>query len=93
MTQGSLYGYSKLSNMLASTLESLASTVYAKATELAELGKEHGVALSVESPRGSDLSPIAPLKTRNELIRAAKELIYLATGPTDHVLSLAWSVR
>ncbi|KAJ5412810.1 hypothetical protein N7465_005115 [Penicillium sp. CMV-2018d] len=77
--------------MSSSTLESLASTVYAKANELAELTKEHGVGPSIESPGGSDLSTIAPSKTRNELIRAAKDLIYLAMGPTDHVLSLAWS--
>ncbi|OGE49862.1 hypothetical protein PENARI_c019G02846 [Penicillium arizonense] len=77
--------------MSSSTLESLASTVYAKAKELAELTKEHGVGPSIESPGGSDLSTIAPLKTRNELIRAAKDLIYLAMGPTDHVLSPAWS--
>lgn len=78
--------------MSSSTLESLASTVYAKANELAEITKEHGVRPSIESPGGSDLSKIAPSKTRNELIRAAKDLIYLAMGPTDHVLSLAWSV-
>ncbi|OQD64188.1 hypothetical protein PENPOL_c008G03690 [Penicillium polonicum] len=77
--------------MSSSTLESLASTVYAKANELAEITKEHGVRPSIESPGGSDLSKIAPSKTRNELIRAAKDLIYLAMGPTDHVLSLAWS--
>jgi 6-hydroxytryprostatin B O-methyltransferase len=78
--------------MSSSTMEALASTVYAKANELAQLTKDYGIDPSIEAPGGSDLSTIAPLKTRNELIRAAKDLIYLAMGPTDHVLSLAWSV-
>ncbi|KAI2708487.1 hypothetical protein CBS147332_6548 [Penicillium roqueforti] len=77
--------------MSSSTLESLASAVYAKANELADLTKEHRAHPSIASQGGPDLSAIAPLKTRNELIRAAKDLIYLAMGPTDHVLSLAWS--
>ncbi|KAJ5124895.1 uncharacterized protein N7515_008720 [Penicillium bovifimosum] len=76
---------------MASTLESLASTIHTKALELAELSKENGINPSLDDPVASDLSSVTPLATRNELIQAAKDLLYLAMGPTDHVLSLAWS--
>jgi 6-hydroxytryprostatin B O-methyltransferase len=77
---------------MASTLESLASTIQTKALELAQLSKENGINPSLDDPVASDLSTVTPLATRNELIQAAKDLLYLAMGPTDHVLSLAWSV-
>lgn len=77
---------------MSSALETLASTVYAKAVELAEISKQHGINPSIDDPVASDLSSVTPLATRNELIQAAKDLLYLAMGPTDHVLSLAWSV-
>ncbi|KAJ5714632.1 uncharacterized protein N7483_011813 [Penicillium malachiteum] len=77
--------------MAHTTLESLASTIYANATELSNIAKENGINPSLDDPVKSDLSSVAPLAIRNELIQAAKDLIHLAMGPADHVLSLAWS--
>lgn len=78
--------------MAQSTLESLASTIYASATELAAIAKENGITPSLDDPVKSDLSSVTPLGLRNGLIQAAKDLIHLTMGPADHVLSLAWSV-
>ncbi|CEJ58738.1 hypothetical protein PMG11_07385 [Penicillium brasilianum] len=77
--------------MAQSTLESLASTIYASATELAAIAKENGITPSLDDPVKSDLSSVTPLGLRNGLIQAAKDLIHLTMGPADHVLSLAWS--
>ncbi|KAJ6024072.1 hypothetical protein N7540_004869 [Penicillium herquei] len=77
--------------MAQTTLESLASTIYANATELSNIAKENGINPSLDDPVKSDLSSVAPLAMRNELIQAAKDLIHLAMGPADHVLSIAWS--
>ena len=82
----------RYSTMASPTLESLATTVYQKATELAQIASQNNVHASLENPASSELSSITPLTARNELIQAAKDLLYLAMGPTDHVLSLAWSV-
>lgn len=78
--------------MAESTLESLASKIYANALKLASIAKENGVTPSLDDPVKSDLTSVTPLALRNELIQAAKDLIYLSMGPADHVLSLAWSV-
>lgn len=72
------------------SLESLASTIQAKSAELAAVAKDHGFEATLEN--SADLTSVAPLAVRNELIQAAKDLLYLASGPTDHVLGLAWSV-
>lgn len=78
--------------MAQSTLESLASKIYANALKLDSIAKENGVTPSLDDPVKSDLTSVTPLTLRNELIQAAKDLIYLSMGPADHVLSLAWSV-
>ncbi|KAH8434287.1 uncharacterized protein LDX57_011927 [Aspergillus melleus] len=71
------------------SLESLASTIQAKSAQLAGIAKEHGFEATLDT--SAELTSVAPLAVRNELIQAAKDLLYLASGPTDHVLGLAWS--
>lgn len=72
------------------SLESLASTIQARSAELAAVAKENGFEATLDT--SAQLTSVAPLAVRNELIQAAKDLLYLASGPTDHVLGLAWSV-
>lgn len=82
------------------TLQSLSKTVNVKVTELSSLLKDAGLPepsfaedshsdFAVE--KGS-LVDDELRKVRNELIDAAKDIVRLAMGPVDQILSLAWSV-
>ncbi|RAO70086.1 uncharacterized protein BHQ10_006098 [Talaromyces amestolkiae] len=81
------------------TLQSLSSTVGSKVTELSNLLKTAGLPepsfaeksyadFALETTASTDK---AVRQVRNDLIDAAKDIIRLAMGPVDQVLSLAWS--
>lgn len=83
------------------TLQSLSSTVGLKVTELSNLLKTAGLPEPSFSEKSyADFSHETTASTdnairqvRTDLIDAAKDIIRLAMGPIDQVLSLAWSVR
>lgn len=83
------------------TLLSLSSTVGLKVNELSNLLKAAGLPEpSFAEKSYADFAHQTTASTdnairqvRNDLIDAAKDIIRLAMGPVDQVLSLAWSVR
>jgi 6-hydroxytryprostatin B O-methyltransferase len=83
------------------TLQSLSSTIKLKVTELSNLLKTAGLPEpSFAEKSYADFAHETTASTdnairqvRNDLIDAAKDIIRLAMGPVDQVLSLAWSVR
>lgn len=83
------------------TLHSLSSTIYSKASELSELLKTAGLPEPSFSEKShgdfaedtATAADAAFRKTRDDLINAATDIIRLAMGPIDQILSLAWSVR
>lgn len=82
-------------------LQSLSSTVGLKVTELSNLLKTAGLPEPSFAERSYDdfahettsSADNAIRQVRNDLIDAAKDIIRLAMGPIDQILSLAWSVR
>ncbi|KAL9120673.1 MAG: hypothetical protein Q9187_002772 [Circinaria calcarea] len=81
------------------TLENLSATISSKTLELSKILEAN----SIPPPSFAESSCVSPeasslvvdkdnLRTiRNELITAAQDLIRLAQGPVDHLLTLAWS--
>jgi hypothetical protein len=87
--------------MASSTLEAVAATISADAKIVSELLHERGEALPTFSEEGAviieldgceDDKTASLLRARNRLINAASDLLQLARGPVDHVVSLGYGV-
>lgn len=78
------------------TLPTLAATISDKAAEIGRILDTKGLQQPQIGEAGvNDFANIdyELRDARNALIRAAQDVIRLAQGPEDQVLSLAWSVR
>ncbi|KAJ5608725.1 hypothetical protein N7528_009292 [Penicillium herquei] len=73
------------------SLESLGSTVYAKAKALSTLTAENEHSPTPSGTTKSDLSSASTLTARHELIQATKELLQLVMLPSEYLLTLALS--
>jgi 6-hydroxytryprostatin B O-methyltransferase len=83
------------------SLEDLASVISLKSFKISSILKENSIPTpsfdegsfaDFEETLGSNVYHESLRVTRNELISAAQDIIRLAMGPVDHLLSLAWSV-
>jgi 6-hydroxytryprostatin B O-methyltransferase len=82
------------------TLEHLSATISSKTAELSKILEANSIpppSFDERSFVGKDAARLVVDKdnlraVRNELITAAQDLIRLAQGPVDHLLTLAWSV-
>jgi 6-hydroxytryprostatin B O-methyltransferase len=83
------------------SLEDLASVISSKSSKISSILKENSIPTpsfkeesfaDFEEIPGSNVCHESLRVTRNELISAAQDIIRLAMGPVDHLLSLAWSV-
>ena len=83
-----------------SSLEALAATISEQVSKLSSLHQELGTPLptldkagsrdyatETDTPEGEALR-----KTRSQILDAAADLIRLVQGPTEHILTLTWSV-
>jgi 6-hydroxytryprostatin B O-methyltransferase len=83
-----------------SSLETLAATISEQVSKLTALHQElntplptldkagsRDYATEADTPEGEALR-----KTRSQILDAAADLIRLVRGPTEHVLTLTWSV-
>ena len=83
------------------SLTSLASVISSSATRISETLSQNGIAGPTFDEAGFDHSEREAKANidhhslraaRMELINAAHDIINLAMGPVDHVLTLGWSV-
>lgn len=81
------------------SLESLALDICSQVSNISNILAAHSAPspsfnensfADFEGPR--DISDLKLRNARNALINAAHDIIRLASGPTDHILSLAFSV-
>jgi hypothetical protein len=86
---------------IMASLEDLASVISSKSSKISSILKENSIPTpsfneesfaDFEEIPGSNVYHESLRVTRNELISAAQDIIRLAMGPVDHLLSLAWSV-
>jgi 6-hydroxytryprostatin B O-methyltransferase len=86
--------------MASSTLEQLAATISADVTAVTQLlhargepapsfAESNAVTIGEKASTNSDTTL---LQARNRLINAAHDLLRLAQGPVDHVVTLAYGV-
>ncbi|PCG89501.1 Winged helix-turn-helix transcription repressor DNA-binding [Penicillium occitanis (nom. inval.)] len=85
--------------MASSTLEEVAAAISADVKIVSELLRERGEALPtfseedavvIKSEESEDDKTATLLQARNRLINAANDLLQLARGPVDHVVSLGY---
>lgn len=87
--------------MTSTTLEEMATAISADVKIVSELLRKRGEALPsfseesavvIESDESEDDKTATLLQARNRLINAANDLLQLARGPVDHIVSLAYGV-
>ena len=85
-----------------SSLEELGTEVSAKIATITKLLKARGSpspsfaetsALDVSSSRSLSEDQVSLHVARNELANLAQDLLHLAQGPIDHIVTLAYAVR
>lgn len=82
------------------SIESLASSILEQVSKLSSLLQEAGTAPPTFAESGfgafsheEDTQTGKSLReTRSKILDAAQDLVQLVRGPTEHVLTLAWSV-
>jgi hypothetical protein len=79
-----------------SVLQDLVATITSEVENLTQLGYNPTFAESSAPTIGDNQSApenIQLLEARNRLINAASDLLHLAQGPVDHIVTLAYGVR
>ena len=83
----------------ANTLEKLAGSIPAQICAVTKLIERNGLPMPVFDEAGAiDISAVREepqdlLHARNELINLAHDLLLLARGPIDHLVTLGYHVR